>query len=83
MEQFNTQKEIIQWGYVDFKTEQPHPHIDRASYEAGAKYAFDFAMQEFRTLIIEQFDPRYEDVIEDLIHKFEHQLGYEKYKQKR
>ena len=86
MEQFNTQKEIIQWGYVDFKTEQPHPHIDRASYEAGAKYAFDFAMQEFRTLIVEHYgidDPLYEDVIEDLIHKFEHQLGYEKYKQKR
>lgn len=83
MEQFNTQKEIIQWGYVDFKTEQPHPHVDKASYEAGAKYAFDFAMQEFRTLIIEHFDPHYEDVIEDLIHKFEHQLGYEKYEQKR
>lgn len=83
MEQFNTQKEIIQWGYTYFKTEQPYPHTDRASYEAGAKYAFDFALQEFRTLIIEHFDSHNEDVIEDLIHKFEHQLGYEKYEQKR
>lgn len=83
MENFETQQEIIQSGLELFKKREPHPHIDKKSFEEGAKYAFDFAMQEFRTLILDHFgydDPLYEDEVDDLINRFLHQLGYEEYK---
>ena len=79
-----SQKEIIEWGFEDFKKSQPYPHVDKASYEAGATYAFDFANQEFKHVILEHFgydDPLYTDVVEQLIDRFEERLGYEKTKQ--
>lgn len=85
MKGFITQHEIISWGYKAFKKVEHYPHTDKECFKNGAEYAFDFAMQEFKTLIVNYFDM--EDkaltVVEHLIKEFEHNLGYKEYDTKR
>lgn len=85
MKGFNTQHEIISWGYKAFKRVEHYPHTDKEGFENGAEYAFDFAMQEFRTLIVNYFgmEDKSLAVVEHLIKEFEHNLGYKEYDTKR
>jgi len=81
-----TREEIINEAKDDYmkaigaepRPDEPRNNLDVVdAYIRGAEYAFDYALQEAKSVVLEHFgiEDKYADEVEDLFNQLEERLG--------
>ena len=72
-----TRKELIKEAAQKEMSKYPNFCITAPSFRMGAEWAFDFALQEAKSVVLEHFgiEDKHADEVEDLFNKLEERLG--------
>lgn len=81
-----TREELIKEAKDDYmkaigaepRPDEPRNNLDVVdAYIRGAEFAFDYALQEAKSVVLEHFgiDDKYADEVEDLFNQLEERLG--------
>lgn len=72
-----TRKELIKEAAQNELRKYPNFCITAPAFRLGAEWAFDFALQEAKSVVLEHFGigDEYADEVEDLFNKLEERLG--------